>query len=86
MNLLVIHHFFLVKLLMYSSVMKKMKEYCKKVVFLPLLREYSLVLQRLLFQHGGIGLYNMRERVQALGGTLHIHSENGFHIFVTIQK
>lgn len=35
---------------------------------------------------GGIGLYNMRERVQALGGTLHIHSENGFHIFVTIQK
>ena len=34
----------------------------------------------------GIGLYNMRERVQALGGTLHIHNEKGFHIFVTIRK
>lgn len=38
------------------------------------------------FDHSGIGLYNMRERVQALGGTLHFNSENGFHIFVTIRK
>lgn len=34
----------------------------------------------------GIGLVNMRERVQALGGTLHIRREQGFHIFVSIQK
>lgn len=34
----------------------------------------------------GIGIYNMRERVQALGGTLHLNIENGFHIFVTIPK
>lgn len=34
----------------------------------------------------GIGLVNMRERVQALSGTLHISREQGFHIFVSIQK
>lgn len=34
----------------------------------------------------GIGLINMRERVQALGGTLHIRREQGFHIFISIQK
>lgn len=39
-----------------------------------------------LLNSEGIGLYNMRERVQSLGGTLHIRGENGFHIFVTLQK
>ena len=35
---------------------------------------------------GGIGLTNMKERVEALNGTLHIHSERGFKIFITIKK
>lgn len=34
----------------------------------------------------GIGLSNMRERVDALGGTLTIHTEKGFHIFISIPK
>ncbi len=35
---------------------------------------------------GGIGLINMKERVEALRGTLHIQSESGFKIFITIKK
>lgn len=35
---------------------------------------------------GGIGLENMRERVEALGGTLRIRTEQGFQIFITIKK
>ena len=34
----------------------------------------------------GIGLSNMCERVEALGGTIHFHAEDGFHIFISIQK
>ena len=33
-----------------------------------------------------IGLSNMKERVQALGGTFRIHTENGFVIFISIPK
>lgn len=34
----------------------------------------------------GIGLSNMRERVNVLHGNFHISHENGFRIFVSIQK
>lgn len=34
----------------------------------------------------GIGLSNMRERVEALNGTIRISSENGFKIFISIAK
>lgn len=34
----------------------------------------------------GIGLSNMKERVDALHGIIHINDENGFRIFVSIQK
>ena len=34
----------------------------------------------------GIGLSNMKERVQALGGTFRIHTEKGFVIFISIPK
>ena len=34
----------------------------------------------------GIGLFNMKERVQALGGTFRIHTEKGFVIFISIPK
>lgn len=61
------------------------------------LREHPAFYQMLIEDNGhgsgecpldceGIGLYNMRERVQALGGTLHLNRENGFHIFVTLKK
>lgn len=33
---------------------------------------------------GGIGLMNMEERVQQLGGKIHISTNNGFRIFITI--
>ena len=36
--------------------------------------------------NGGIGLENMQERVDALNGTLRIHTEKGFQIFITIPK
>ena len=35
---------------------------------------------------GGIGLENMRERVEVLHGTLRINTEKGFQIFITIPK
>ncbi len=34
----------------------------------------------------GIGLSNMKERVENLHGIIHINTENGFRIFVSIQK
>ncbi|MGI6153334.1 MAG: sensor histidine kinase [Christensenellaceae bacterium] len=34
----------------------------------------------------GMGLDNMRERVQSLGGQLNINREKGFHIHITIPK
>lgn len=34
----------------------------------------------------GIGLVNMRERVEALHGIIHIHTDEGFKIQITIQK
>lgn len=36
--------------------------------------------------NGGIGLINIEERVNALGGTLLINAENGFRIFISIPK
>lgn len=35
---------------------------------------------------GGIGLANMRERVEALQGTFRVHCEKGFQIFISIPK
>lgn len=35
---------------------------------------------------GGIGLANMRERVEALRGTFRVHCEKGFQIFISIPK
>ena len=35
---------------------------------------------------GGMGLSNIRDRVNALGGTVQITQEKGFRIFVTIPK
>lgn len=35
---------------------------------------------------GGMGLVNMRERVEALQGTFRIHCEKGFQIFISIPK
>ena len=34
----------------------------------------------------GIGLSNMKERVDALHGIIHINAEDGFRIFVSVQK
>ncbi|MGN0341256.1 MAG: sensor histidine kinase [Roseburia sp.] len=34
----------------------------------------------------GIGLYNMRERVEALQGSINIENKDGFRIFITIGK
>lgn len=34
----------------------------------------------------GIGLTNMRERVEALGGTIRIQADDGFKLFITIKK
>jgi len=34
----------------------------------------------------GIGLQNIRERVASLHGTLQIHEENGFRIFISVPK
>ena len=35
---------------------------------------------------GGMGLGNMRERVEALGGTFTINNNSGFHIFISINR
>lgn len=34
----------------------------------------------------GIGLMNMQNRVKALGGTFHLHTDHGFQIFLSIPK
>ncbi len=59
------------------------------------LREHPAMYQLVVADNGtprhavdkeGMGLENMRERVKAFGGTLRIDRENGFRIFVVIQK
>ena len=35
---------------------------------------------------GGIGLANMKDRVQALGGTIHFFAEQGFRILLSVPK
>ena len=37
-------------------------------------------------EESGIGIANMKERVNALGGTLQIFADKGFRIFITIPK
>ncbi len=39
-----------------------------------------------LTQTGGIGLSNMTDRVHAIHGIIHINTQNGFRIFVSIPK
>lgn len=39
-----------------------------------------------MLSNHGMGLSNMKERVEALQGTLHIKEENGYKIFVSIRK
>ena len=37
-------------------------------------------------KHAGIGLTNMRQRVEALGGNIHFRTDAGFAIIVSIRK
>ena len=37
-------------------------------------------------KHVGIGLTNMRQRVEALGGNIHFRTDAGFAIIVSIRK
>lgn len=37
-------------------------------------------------EKSGIGIVNMKERVNALGGTIQIFTDKGFRIFITIPK
>ena len=37
-------------------------------------------------ESGGIGIQNMRERVQMLGGTMQVKPKDGFRIFITVPK
>lgn len=37
-------------------------------------------------EHSGIGLSNMNERINAMHGILHISTEHGFRIFISIPK
>lgn len=60
-----------------------------------LLREHPALYQLMIKDNGtgikgiqgeGIGLMNMRERVEALGGNINISHEDGFEIFISIIK
>ena len=61
-----------------------------------LLREHPALYQLCIEDNGtdihydpsdsGIGLVNMKERISSLNGTIQIHTENGFRIFITIPK
>ena len=59
-----------------------------------ILREHPGFYQLLIADNGtaariqeqGIGLQNMKERVDALGGTIKITSENGFRILISVMK
>lgn len=60
-----------------------------------ILREHPALYQLMIKDNGtgikgiqgeGIGLMNMRERVEALGGNINISHEDGFEIFISIIK
>lgn len=41
---------------------------------------------RIVQSEGGMGLANMRDRTEKLGGSIHIFTENGFRILITVPK
>lgn len=51
---------------------------------------YQLLIEdngtKIILRDSGIGLSNMKERVNGLGGTLSIRTEKGFRIFISIPK
>ncbi len=50
-------------------------------------KEYETsVTQGLEGEGGGLGLQNMKDRIQALGGTVQIRNEKGFRIYITVPK
>ena len=60
-----------------------------------LLREHPAFYQILIQDNGkcvhpgegtGIGITNMRQRVETFGGTIDIRTENGYRIFIHIPK
>ena len=47
---------------------------------------YQLCIEDYDPEKSGIGIANMKERVNALGGTIQIFADKGFRIFITIPK
>lgn len=60
-----------------------------------LLREHPALYQFVITDNGsashalrstGIGLHNMQERIELLGGSIQFHTEDGFRIFISVPK
>lgn len=74
-----------------SNIAKHSNATQAKVIFM----EHEKIYQLLIEDNGtnptpgdgtGIGLNNMQDRINALGGTFYIRNENGFRIFATIPR
>jgi signal transduction histidine kinase len=82
-------------LLFFKEAITNISKHSNATTVLITLKEHSAFYQLLIHDNGqvpvdnnpvGMGITNMEERVEALGGHFNLATDNGFKIFISIPK